>query len=136
MENDKQNKLGAGIITLSVLSILGVAITYLSNICFLIPSVQEFYKQIGVPLEQLGLNTTVIIISLISSTISLISIILILMKKALGIYIYYLLFIANLIYSIVLFGFSVKSLILSIIFPALFGFFLYKKKHLYGFENK
>ncbi|WP_300349395.1 hypothetical protein [Clostridium sp.] len=136
MEINKENKLGAGIITLSVLTIISVFITYFSNICLLIPSVQNNLKQKGIPIEKLGLNKSIIVIGLISATILLISVILILMKKALGIYLYYLLFLANLIYSTVLHGFNIKSLIISIIFPALFGYFLYKKKHLYGFESK
>lgn len=133
MENNKKNKLGAGIITLSVLTIIWAVLKCFSLICMSIPSIQEFYNKMGMPLEKLGINTTVIIIGLISAIISLISIILILMKKALGIYIYYLLFLANLIYSTVLNGFSIQGFILTIIFPALFAFFLYKKKHLYGF---
>lgn len=135
MEINKENKLGAGIITLSVLTIISVFITYFSNICLLIPSVQNNLKQKGIPIEKLAINNVIIAIGLISATILLISIILILLKKALGIYLYYLLFLANLIYSIVLKGFN-KFLIFSIIFPALFGYFLYKKKHLYGFESK
>ena len=132
MENQKQNKLGAGIITISVIQIIFSAFALFGSIILLIPSFQENLAAItGAPLDQLGINNTSIIIGLVSIILDLLGIILILRKKAIGLYIYLLITAANIIYSIIINGFMISSLIGSLILPVLMTFFVYRKKELF-----
>ncbi|WP_415324500.1 hypothetical protein [Clostridium perfringens] len=136
MENQKQNKLGAGIITISVIQIIFSAFALIGSIILLIPSFQENLAAItGAPLDQLGINNTSIIIGLVSIILDLLGIILILRKKAIGLYIYLLVTAANIIYSIIMNGFMISSLIGSLILPILMTFFVYRKKELFGLSK-
>ncbi|EGT3616476.1 hypothetical protein FHH43_09575 [Clostridium perfringens] len=132
MENQKQEKIGAGIITLSVIQIIIYAFGILGSLMFFIPSVQEI---MGEFYAQIGLTTTTVIINLISTALVLISLILILMKKSIGVYLYFLITAASIIYTIVMTGFSITNLISSLIFPILMAYFIYKKKTLFGLGN-
>lgn len=136
MENQKQNKLGAGIITISIIQIIFSAFGLLGSILLLMPSFQENMVVIsGLSLEQLGINNVTIIIGLVSIIVALLGIILILRKKAIGLYIYLLVTAANIIYSIVMNGISIFSLIGALILPILMTFFIYKKKELFGLSK-
>ncbi|MDZ5252450.1 hypothetical protein [Clostridium sp. LIBA-8841] len=136
MENQKQNKLGAGIIAISIIQIIFSAFGLLGSILLLMPSFQENMAAIsGVSLNQMGFNNVTIIIGLVAIILDLLGIILILRKKAIGLYIYLLVTAANIIYSIVLNGISIFSLIGSLILPLLMTFFVYKKKELFGLSK-
>lgn len=136
MENQNQNKLGAGIITISVIQIIFSAFALIGSIILLMPSFQENLATItGAPLDQLGINNTSIIIGLVSIILVLLGIILILRKKAIGLYIYLLITTANIIYSIIMNGFMISSLIVSLILPILMTFFVYRKKELFGLSK-
>ena len=127
MENQKQNKLGAGIITISVIQIIFSAFALFGSIILATIT--------GAPLDQLGINNTSIIIGLVSIILILLGIILILRKKAIGLYIYLLVTAANIIYSIIMNGFMISSLIGSLILPILMTFFVYRKKELFGLSK-
>lgn len=136
MENQKQNKLGAGIIAISIIQIIFSAFGLLGSILLLMPSFQENMAAIsGVSLNQMGFNNVTIIIGLVAIILDLLGIILILRKKAIGLYIYLLVTAANIIYSIVINGISIFSLIGSLILPLLMTFFVYKKKELFGLSK-
>ena len=136
MENQKQNKLGAGIITISVIQIIFSVFALFGSIMLLIPSFQEKLATItGAPIDQLGINNTSIIIGLVSIILDLLGIILILRKKAIGLYIQLLVTAANIIYSIIMNGFMISSLIGSLILPVLMTFFVYRKKELFGLSK-
>ncbi|EOU2028758.1 hypothetical protein DMN28_08990, partial [Clostridium perfringens] len=106
------------------------------SIILLIPSFQENLATItGAPIDQLGINNTSIIIGLVSIILILLGIILILRKKAIGLYIYLLVTAANIIYSIIMNGFMISSLIGSLILPILMTFFVYRKKELFGLSK-
>ncbi|MDV5114627.1 hypothetical protein R2Q93_05875 [Clostridium perfringens] len=82
MENQKQNKLGAGIITISVIQIIFSVFALIGSIILLIPSFQENLATItGAPLDKLGIDNTSIIIGLVSIILILLGIILILKKS-------------------------------------------------------
>lgn len=133
MENQKQNKLGAGIITISVIQIIFSAFAIFGSIILLIPGFQETLSTTTkVPIDQLGINNTIIVIGLVSIILDLLGVILILRKKAVGLYIYLLVTAANIIYSIIMNGFMISSLIGSLILPILMTFFVYRKKSLFG----
>lgn len=132
MENQKQEKIGAGIITLSVIQIIFYAFGIFGCLMFFMPPVQEI---MGEFYAQTGLTTTTVIINLIFTILLLASVILILMKKSIGVYLYFLITAASIIYTIIMTGFSITNLISSLIFPILMAYFIYKKKTLFGLGN-
>ena len=132
MENEKQNKLGAGIITISAIELVFSALLILGLILFLIPS---FLELAGLSLDQMGISRITIFIRLVATVLNILGIILILRKKAIGLYIYLLITAANIIYSIIMNGFMISSLIGSLILPVLMTFFVYRKKELFGLSK-
>lgn len=132
MENEKQNKLGAEIITISAIELVFSALLILGLILFLIPS---FLELAGLSLDQMGISRITIFIRLVATVLNILGIILILRKKAIGLYIYLLITAANIIYSIIMNGFIISSLIGSLILPVLMTFFVYRKKELFGLSK-
>lgn len=133
MENNKQNKLGAGIITISIIQLVFSGFGLIGSIIMLMPSFQEAMSTYaGMSPEQMGISKTAIIIGLISVILIILSVILILIKKAIGVYLYFLITVANIIYSIVMNGVMISSLIGALILPILMAIFVYKKRAIFG----
>ena len=88
--------------------------------------------------KTLGLDTSLIpstgqtVISLILSILIALSVILILMKKSIGIYGYFIAEIISIIASIIFAGFSILNIVLSLIFPILMAIFISKRKVVFG----
>lgn len=133
MEDYKRQTLGAGIIAVSVIQlfiyafyIFGIAISFfmkdqISDILSSQPGGEEAVEV---------LNSAGMIISTVLVLLIIISIALILFKKALGVYTYFTCIVINFIYGIVMGSFSPLSFV-SLILPGLMALFIYKKKHLY-----
>ncbi|MCI6188892.1 MAG: hypothetical protein MSA89_06145 [Clostridium sp.] len=132
MEINNQ-KLGGGIMTICILTLIGFVITLFSSITMLTgrDKIVESYKT-------LGLDTSIIpstgqtVISLILSILIALSVILILMKKSIGIYGYFIAEIISIIASIIFAGFSILNIVLSLIFPILMAIFISKRKSVFG----
>lgn len=136
MEYDvNYNKVGAGIITISVLHFIGCAFTVISLLINLLFSdfIKETLATAGQ--EALAPSTSSIVISFISTLLLLIFVILILTKKAVGVYGYFAIQIFSLVYAVISAGFS-PLLVLNLILPLLMLLFIVKKKHIYGFGDK
>ena len=137
MEFEQENKkIGAGIITLSVLHFITSALTILGCIILLGVSVNDdLQKELtSLNVDLSTLNTGNIVFQcIILRIILVVSLILILNKNKIGIYGYYLFVIASIISKIVFNGFNISSIIMSLIFPILMGIFISKKKDLFGF---
>ena len=132
MEINNQ-KLGGGIMTICILTLIGFVFTLFSSITMLTgrDKIVESYKT-------LGLDTSLIpsagqtIIGLILSILIALSVILILMKKSIGIYGYFIAEIISIIASIIFAGFSILNIVLSLIFPILMAIFISKRKSVFG----
>lgn len=135
MEENKKQKVGAGILTISIIQIIVSVLGIASFIMYLSPSYIEFITQSGVFTEEQILTLvppkSILIISIIMLILIIVSLILILRKKAIGIYIYYIVEIISIIEGIVINGFSLAGLIGGLILPVLMGIFIYRKKELY-----
>lgn len=136
MENNQERKLGAGIITMSVihlviytLAIIGLAINIFMN-----DTITQQLELLGA--DTSAINPTQLTISLILSVLMFIAVILILCKKAIGVYAYFIITVIDIINTIITSGFNIVSLLISLIFPTLMGFFIYKKKYVFGFKSK
>ncbi|ADL52537.1 hypothetical protein [Clostridium cellulovorans] len=131
--NVNYNKVGAGIITISVLSIIGAIIFALGSVILILSKdiVNETYASMGIP----AIKQSDIMILLISAILTIIFIALILAKKSIGVFGYFATKAFYLVYTIISTGFAIGE-ITYLILPLLMLLFIVKKKHIYGFGNK
>jgi hypothetical protein len=129
MENIQKPKVGASIKTMSIIQLVvsGFGIIGFIISIFTKDKTNALLKGSGVP----EITTSVLIIGLVFSIILGISVILILMKKELGIYIYFIAVVAQIVYGIVSTGFKPLSLV-GLVMPVLMGIFIWKKKEIYS----
>lgn len=127
VENNK--KVGAGIITMSV-----IYLVFQVFVLFGLLASLALKDQVTAILSESGtgaeFSATVIVIAIVTSLIFIASVILILMKKSIGAYLFIGIEVLSLIYNIVTGAFTIYS-IFGLILPGLMIFFLYKKKELY-----
>ena len=130
-----EQKLGGGIITISVLTLIGFAINLITYLAILAmgDSLNEMYSSMG--MENLIPSNSTLIISLILSIVIGVSTILILMKKSIGVYGYFIGEVLSIISSIIFTGFSLSGLIIALILPVLMFIFIYKRKTVFGFSE-
>lgn len=138
---EKEKKLGAGIITISVLILIGSAFGILGTIINLAmgDSVNELLMQTGQYDASMLPTTTDYIISLVSSILCVIFVILILLKNKIGVFGYFALSILSRVYSLIVAEITpivLGGLVLGLAFLALYGFFIYKKRDLYGLSKE
>lgn len=130
MENvNKNKKVGAGIITMSVLYLLGQAFIILVSIITILfkDQTNKLLVEAGTGVE---IITTQLVIELIIALIIAIAVILILCKKPIGAFLFIGIEILSFVYSVIIAGVSLYTP-LKLIFPALMIFFIYKKKDIY-----
>lgn len=136
MDNEKNNKVGAGILTVAIIQFV------LSGFGILFLGLGLLFKDaINAQLKSMG-NETIpdggqisIIISFIFMVLSIVGLILILRKKAIGIYLYFAAEVLQRIFGAITQGVNIIGLIVGLILPVLMAIFVYKKRALYGFEN-
>lgn len=126
MENTQPQKLGAGIIILSIIYFISAIFGTFGSI-ILLTQKDTFVKQ-GIPLT---LSNNQIIIGLILQALLVIAIILILFKKSIGVYSYFTITIVSIINTIMDSGFQ-WTIILSLILPILMAIFINKKRKLFN----
>ena len=126
---ENNQKLGAGIITMSVLYLIGQAFTMLSVLINIVmkDEIARMLAEAGTISE---ITTAKLGVTLVISLILTVSIILILFKKYIGAYIFIGIEVLSLLFSIITGAFTVFSII-GLVFPGLMIFFLYKKKEIY-----
>lgn len=129
MENNQPQKVGAGILTVSIIQLV------FSGFVFLALLITFLAKDQIEAASAVKITTSVLAISTVFTAITIIGIILILMKKQLGVYIYFGGFVINMVYSIVTKGFD-SLMILSLIIPVLMGIFIWQKKEVFGMGAK
>lgn len=138
MSNER--KLGPGIITMSVIflviSVIGVIGSVIS--IFAGGSINQALIDSGQIDASMLPTTTDYIINLVVTTFTIIFVILILCKNKIGVFGYFGLTILSHIYSLITTGISginIISQLIGILIMALYGFFIYKKKYVYGFTK-
>ena len=137
---EKEKKLGAGIITISVLILIGSAFGILGTIINLAmgDSVNELLMQTGQYDASMLPTTTDYIISLVSSILCVIFVILILLKNKIGVFGYFALSILSRVYSLIVAEITpivLGGLVLGLAFLALYGFFIRKEIYM-DFQRK
>ncbi|MDP4143312.1 MAG: hypothetical protein Q8936_02340 [Bacillota bacterium] len=134
MENNNQQKVGAGILVVSILQIVFLAFGALGLLAAAALK-DTINSQLAASGQNITITTNELIISFAIMVLLLIGVILILAKKSIGVYIYFACVIANIVYSIVLNGFKFTT-IFGLILPILMAVFIAQKKELYGFGSK
>lgn len=135
METTQNQKLGAGILTVSIIQLV-LNVLGLLGLVFMVVMKDAISEQMALLGQQnVELTTSQMVISLILTLVLVVGIILILMKKAAGVYIYFTCTIINIIYSIIMAGFKFTT-IFSLILPILMAIFISSKKELFGFGPK
>ena len=128
----EENKVGAGILTICILTIIGAAFNIFGNILLL--GFHDFYKdifnQIGTELPGTGITTVYLLISILL----IVSAALILKKNKVGVIGYFVLEATSLILSLILSEVTVLGILLDLVLPVLMIIFVSKKKDLY-FNN-
>jgi len=124
MENTQSQKLGAGIIIISIIYFI-LSIASIIGTIVLLTQKDTLTKQ-GIALP---LTNTQMTINLILQLLLSIAIILILFKKSTGVYSYFTIVILDLINTIMDNGFQ-WTIVLSLILPILMAIFINKKKKL------
>ena len=130
MQNTVESKkVGAGIITMSVLDFIGQFFVILGSLSSII-----FKDVMDSSLESMGIvsevNTVELLITLAISVIITVSVILILFKKPIGAYMFIGIEVLSFIYKVITTDFTIATPV-GLIFPALMIFFIYKKKDIY-----
>jgi len=133
MENIQKPKIGAGIKTISIIELvfMGFSVMGLIGSFFLTDQIKAISKSAGVA----EIPTSTIVISLVISVMVIIGVILILMKKEIGIYIYFIAIVGNIVFSIVSNGFK-PAILVSLVMPILMGIFIWKKKEIFSVQGK
>ncbi|MBB6622304.1 hypothetical protein [Clostridium gasigenes] len=150
----KEKKLGGGILTCSIIYIIlsvGGIYSLIDNLLHLeekrqvLIEGQKAVAQSGSTFFKSAADTALaqattlnFSISLVFSIIIFISLILILFKKKVGVYSCFIAILLRSIYSVIVGGFSILSLIgllMSLILPGLLGLFIYKRRSIFGFAN-
>lgn len=126
MEDTQPQKLGAGIIIISIIYFISAIFGTLGSVVLL--TQKDILIKQGVPLT---LSNTQIIIGLILQLILVIAIILILFKKSIGVYSYFTITILSIINTIMDNGFQ-WTIILSLILPILMAICINKKRKLFN----
>lgn len=129
MENNQQEKVGAAILTLSIIQLV---ISGLAIMGYLIAFfMKDQIKAAGVP----AISTSTLIISMVIALMAALGIFLILMRKQLGIYVYFIAQVSVIVYSLINNGFK-PSVLLSLIIPVLMGIFIWQKKEVFNIGTK
>ncbi|SHK49421.1 hypothetical protein SAMN02745163_03912 [Clostridium cavendishii DSM 21758] len=131
MEEFKEQKVGAGIKTIAIISfifqglaIIGyIAIFAMKDTLEAMPGGEIYSK----------FTTTYTMLLMAFSIIEIVSLILILNKNKIGIFIYFGIVIIGFIMGSIQMGFSLTSLI-GLILPGLMAYFIYAKREIFGFQ--
>lgn len=130
MESEQEQKVGAGIKTIAIIELVFETLGLLSSIFYLV-----FKDKINSAVQAAGVTTKVssstYVIALVVSILIIISVILILLKNTIGVFGYFIVYIANIIYSIVTAGKFSPLMLVSFILPILMAIFIYRKRSIF-----
>ena len=129
MKDIHKPKLGTGILTLAIIQLIFSSIGLIGLVMTLLMIYAP--KEYGVT----TIPTFTVIVTLLSTLITTLGIILILMKKKLGIYIYFITEVANVVYSVIINGFK-PVILVSLIIPVLMGIFILTRKEIFASKTK
>lgn len=133
MENTEPKKLGGALLTVIIIDLVLSIIGVFGTIMLILAknSNNELFKSNPALTDT---NPTELKIVLILAILVIIGLILILFKQAIGVYIYFIATIVNIVYGIVSNGFNPSTLI-SLILPILIAIFIFLKKDVFWNKN-
>lgn len=127
--NNNDQRVGCGIIAVSVLEFIGNGLGLLGIISLLVAgkSISDMVPGFQMP------SVLELILSIIISIASIVSLILLLQKKKVGVIGYFAIEIINIILNIIASSESGASPVCNLILPIIMGILVYRKKHIFGF---
>jgi uncharacterized membrane protein (UPF0136 family) len=133
MEDMQKQKVGAGILTISIIHLVICGFGLLGTIASFAmkDTINDMIKGQGVP----EITTSALIIGIVFTVMLAVAVILILMKKEIGVYMYFIVEVANIVYAVVINGFKLIQLT-SFILPVLMGIFIWQKREVFGLGAK
>ena len=133
MENTEPKKLGGALLTVIIIDLVLSIIGVFGTIMLILAknSNNELFKSNPALTDT---NPTELKIVLILTILIIIALVLILFKQAIGVYIYFIATIINIVYGIVSNGFNPSTLI-SLILPILIAIFIFLKKDVFWNKN-
>jgi len=137
MENVQKPSVGAGIKTMSILQLIFSGFGLLNIRSYFVNNEKANAALKTMELPQI--TNFSITIGLVFTIVLALSVILILRKKELGIYIYFTIQVAQIVYSIVTYGFTlllIAAVLMPVIMAILMGIFIWKKKEVFTVEAK
>jgi hypothetical protein len=128
MEEEQEQKVGAGIWTIAIINFVIYGLSLIGDIAGL-----AFKDKLDSAIKQSGVKpipTSVYIIGIVVSILILVSVLLILLKNTIGVIAFFVINIADIIYGIVQNGFKPLSLV-GLILPVLMAIFVYQKRTIF-----
>lgn len=123
-------KLGGGIMAVTIILLVFSAFSLITSVAVLLN--RDFFVKSYKTMKLTLPSANIFLISAIITVALIISLVLILCKKALGVYAYFTVVIINFISNIVINGFKL-SLLANLIFPILLLILILQKKEVFGF---
>ena len=133
MENMQEQNVGAWILAIANIHLVVNAIAAVALLVAF--NIQDTLNEGTEDIAAIEITTSDLIIGMIVIAIITLAIILILMRKKIGIYIYFTAQVFNTVDVIVAYGFSSIDPI-SLILPVLMAIFIWKKREVFGFQAK
>lgn len=137
----KKRKLGGGIITISIILLIGIVFGIGVGVTNLVKGeeINELLLQTGEISPDMLPTTQDYIIGLITNVLGGIFIVLILMKNKVGVLGYFGVSIMAMVYGLLSNEITTAYIVgqlLNIALLGLYGFFIYRKKYIFGFTNE
>ncbi|GAB6168485.1 hypothetical protein JCM1393_09450 [Clostridium carnis] len=133
MEIKQKEKVGAGVITISVIHLIFSVFALFGSIMIIFMN-DAMNNQMSALGQAKEVTKSQGIISLVFTLALIVSVILLLCKKSIGVYLYFITQVLSIVFTAITEGVSVYSL-LGLVMPVLMAIFIFKKKAVYGFGN-
>jgi hypothetical protein len=131
MEENNKAKLGPGIIAVAIIQLIIYSLAILG--IFIVFTLSDTIQQDNALIAQIGnISASRLLISLVLIVISILGIVMVLLKKTVGVYIYFICVAINEIFLFINSA-DIESILLNLILPVLMALFIYKRKEVFGF---
>lgn len=134
MQEAKDRKLGPGILSVSIIqlviysfALIGMLLTFLFK--------DTIQQQVALVDPNGSITTGRLMISLVLLFLLILGVILILLKRTVGVYIYFICVAINVVFLIIN-NSDIINILFNLILPVLMAFFIFRKKELFGFGAK
>lgn len=134
MKESIDNKLGPGILSVSIIQLV-IYLFALAGMLLTSVLYGSANQQAALADPDGSITTGKLMISLVLLVLLIIGVVLILLKKAVGVYIYFICVIINIVFLLIN-NSDIINILFNLILPALMAFFIFRRKELFGFDKQ